>query len=163
MRMSEGRLGLLRERREEEAEVRPIELFFDLVYVLAVTQIAHYLLDHLTLRGAGETLMLLVAGIIAVAAADELTIAHPTDHATVATTEVILGGPALYLIGNALFKWALWSYVPRSRPVAILTLGALVPLALVPSVLVLHATATVVVVSLVLWDMHVERLRLRST
>ena len=34
------------------AEVRPIELFFDLVYVLAVTQLTHHLLDHLTLRGA---------------------------------------------------------------------------------------------------------------
>jgi low temperature requirement protein LtrA len=49
----------------------------------------------------------MVAGIIAAAGADELTIAHPTDEATVATTALILGGPALYLVGNAMFKWAL--------------------------------------------------------
>ena len=59
--MSEGRLGWLRERGEGQAEVRPVELFFDLVYVLAVTQLTHHLLDHLSLRGAGETLLLLLA------------------------------------------------------------------------------------------------------
>ena len=42
-------------------KVRPVELFFDLVYVLAVTQLTHHLLDHLSLRGAGETLLLLLA------------------------------------------------------------------------------------------------------
>jgi low temperature requirement protein LtrA len=46
-------LGWLRKRDEEQAEVKPVELFFDLVYVLAVTQLAHHLLDHLSLRGAG--------------------------------------------------------------------------------------------------------------
>jgi len=41
--------------------VLPVELFFDLVYVLAVTQLTHYLLDHLTLRGAAEALLLFLA------------------------------------------------------------------------------------------------------
>ena len=50
--------GGLRERRGDETEVRPVELFFDLVYVLAVTQVTHYLLEHLSLRGMGETLIL---------------------------------------------------------------------------------------------------------
>lgn len=35
----------------------------------------------------------MVAGVIATAAADELTIAHPVEEATVATTALILGGP----------------------------------------------------------------------
>jgi low temperature requirement protein LtrA len=42
--------GLLRDRRTGTAEVRPIELLFDLVYVLAVTQLTHTLSDHLSLR-----------------------------------------------------------------------------------------------------------------
>jgi len=50
-----GPPGWLRERGEGQAEVRPVELFFDLVYVLAVTQLTHHLLEHLSLRGAGET------------------------------------------------------------------------------------------------------------
>ena len=38
--------------------VTTIELFFDLVYVFAVTQLSHYLLGHLTPLGALETLLL---------------------------------------------------------------------------------------------------------
>jgi low temperature requirement protein LtrA len=53
--MSERGTGLLRGRGGGAAEVHPIELFFDLVYVLAVTQLTHHLLDHLSPRGAGET------------------------------------------------------------------------------------------------------------
>ena len=36
-----------------------IELFFDLVYVFAVTQLSHYLLDHLTVVGAVQGALLL--------------------------------------------------------------------------------------------------------
>jgi low temperature requirement protein LtrA len=69
----------------------------------------------------------MVGGIIVVAAADELTIAHPSDGVTVPTTALILGGPALYLVGSTLFKLALWNRLPRSRLIAICALVALVP------------------------------------
>src|SRR3954470_16621061 len=42
-------------------EVTPLELFFDLVFVFAVSQLSHHLLEHLSWRGAVETLVLLVA------------------------------------------------------------------------------------------------------
>lgn len=41
--------------------VTPLELFFDLVFVFAVSQLSHHLLEHLTWRGAAETLVLLLA------------------------------------------------------------------------------------------------------
>ena len=47
--------GVLRTGPRQSGVVQPIELFFDLVYVLAVTQLTHHLLEHLTVRGAGET------------------------------------------------------------------------------------------------------------
>ena len=51
--------SLLRERRAgHEAKVSNAELFFDLVYVFAVTQLSHHLLGHLTLLGAVQTLLL---------------------------------------------------------------------------------------------------------
>src|ERR687889_2011484 len=53
--------GLLRARDGEEQRVTPLELFFDLVYVFAITQLSHLLLDHLTIEGALETLFLLLA------------------------------------------------------------------------------------------------------
>ncbi|MER5502810.1 low temperature requirement protein A [Streptomyces sp. NPDC002561] len=42
-------------------EVSPLELFYDLVFVFAVSQLSHHLLEHLTWRGAAETAVLLVA------------------------------------------------------------------------------------------------------
>src|SRR5919202_2324762 len=53
--------GLLRTRDGGEQRVTPLELFFDLVYVFAITQLSHLLLDHLTIGGALETLFLLLA------------------------------------------------------------------------------------------------------
>jgi low temperature requirement protein LtrA len=45
----------------EREEVSPLELFFDLVFVFAVSQLSRHLLDHLTWRGAAETLIVLIA------------------------------------------------------------------------------------------------------
>src|SRR5918995_136020 len=53
--------GMLRTRDGGEQRVTPLELFFDLVYVFAITQLSHLLLDHLTVGGALETLFLLLA------------------------------------------------------------------------------------------------------
>ena len=62
--MDDGRLrsrGPLRTRDSGEQRVAPLELFFDLVFVFAVTQLSHLLLDHLSIRGVLETLFLLLA------------------------------------------------------------------------------------------------------
>src|SRR5918998_2439350 len=53
--------SMLRDRDGSEARVTPLELFFDLVYVFATTQLSHRLLEHLTYVGALETLFLLFA------------------------------------------------------------------------------------------------------
>lgn len=45
-----------------------------------------------------------VAGIIVCAVVDELLLTHP-GHATDPAIAIILGGPPLYLLGNALFGW----------------------------------------------------------
>src|SRR5215211_3629002 len=42
-------------------EVTPVELFFDLVFVFAVSQLSHHLLTHLSWRGVAEMLVLLLA------------------------------------------------------------------------------------------------------
>jgi low temperature requirement protein LtrA len=53
---------VLRDHSVDEArEVTKLELFFDLVYVFAVTQLSHHLLDHPDARGALETLVLFLA------------------------------------------------------------------------------------------------------
>lgn len=52
----------LRDDREQaDHRVSALELFFDLVFVFAVTQLSHYLLAHHTLIGALQTLVMFLA------------------------------------------------------------------------------------------------------
>jgi low temperature requirement protein LtrA len=44
-----------------EREVTPLELFFDLVYVFAIGQLSHHLLEHVDLRTGAETVILALA------------------------------------------------------------------------------------------------------
>ncbi len=46
---------------DHKYEVTPLELFFDLVFVFAVSQLSRHLLGHLSWRGAAETLVMLRA------------------------------------------------------------------------------------------------------
>src|SRR3954447_4286839 len=57
---SSDHVGPLRARTGGEQRVTPLELFFDLVYVFAVTQLSHLLLAHQTVEGALQTLFLLL-------------------------------------------------------------------------------------------------------
>jgi low temperature requirement protein LtrA len=47
--------------RGSEARVGFAELFFDLIFVFAITQVSHALLYHYDLKGAAETALLLLA------------------------------------------------------------------------------------------------------
>ena len=52
----------LRDDRDQvDHSVSPLELFFDLVFVFAVTQLSHYLLAHHTIVGALQTLVMFMA------------------------------------------------------------------------------------------------------
>jgi low temperature requirement protein LtrA len=50
----------LRSREEGEQSITFVELFFDLVYVFAVTQLSHVLLQHLSFAGVGRAAFLLL-------------------------------------------------------------------------------------------------------
>jgi low temperature requirement protein LtrA len=54
-------------------------------------------------------LMGMVAGLIAVAVANEQVIAHPHGAASVALSMLLYGGPILYLVAQGWYLWA----VPR--------------------------------------------------
>jgi len=74
----------------------------------------------------------IVAGIILCAVADELVLAHP-DHATNAGLAVMIGGPALYLLGVGAFKWT--SRASRWPPLSHLVGLALLALLSLPAAL----------------------------
>src|SRR3954447_12105672 len=54
-------LPIIRARGEGEHRATSFELFFDLVYVFAVTQLSHHLLADISWSGAAETAFMLVA------------------------------------------------------------------------------------------------------
>lgn len=51
--------------REEARAVTPIELFFDLVYVFAISQLSAHLIGDVSLRGMAQTLVLALAAMYA--------------------------------------------------------------------------------------------------
>jgi low temperature requirement protein LtrA len=98
------------------------------------------------------TLTLIVLALIAIAVGYELAIAHPGDDATLGFTVLTFGGPALFLIAQAVFLRAALGRVPRSRPLA---LAALAILAVATAPLSLFAglvAATAVLVAVAIPD-----------
>jgi low temperature requirement protein LtrA len=94
----------------------------------------------------------MVAGIIVVAAADEVVLSDPRARATVAAAWLLLGGYALYLAGHAAFKAVVWRTVSWSRIAAVAVLALLGLLAPHVAVLTLAICAAAVIVAVVVAD-----------
>lgn len=103
----------------------------------------------------------IVAGIVVGAVGDDILLKHPGDPAGTKEAAALLGGPALYLLGLALFKRLSLGWPPVSHQVG---LGLLILLALVGRglpVLLLGAAAAAVLVVVAIWE-HVSLGRQRS-
>jgi low temperature requirement protein LtrA len=93
--------------------VSPLELFFDLVFVFAVSQLSHHLLDHLSWRGAAETLVLPIAvfGIWS-GTSFEATLLHiARSHARWLLLAVMLVGLFLNVAIADAFETGGWAFV----------------------------------------------------
>jgi low temperature requirement protein LtrA len=94
----------------------------------------------------------IVAGIIVSAVADEMVLSHPGGRVGAPMAAVILGGPALYLLGAVLFKWCVWSVVSHRRLAGLAALAALIPAAGLTTPLGYAAAATAVLVAVAAWE-----------
>jgi low temperature requirement protein LtrA len=94
----------------------------------------------------------IVGGIIVAAVADELVLVHPTGHTDLKMMAAVLGGPALYLVGNILFKRATAGRIPLSHLGGLLLLALLAPLSLAFSPLVFGTAAMLVLVVVAIWE-----------
>jgi low temperature requirement protein LtrA len=103
----------------------------------------------------------MVAGIIAVAAADELTVAHPSEHGTPASAALTLGGPALFLAGHGLFRRTVLGRLPWSHVVALAVLAVLTPVGVAAPRLALSGAAGLIVVGVAVWDTLASQGRVR--
>ncbi|OBV41290.1 low temperature requirement protein A [Janthinobacterium psychrotolerans] len=99
--------------------------------------------------------MLIIGGIIVSAVADELSLLYP-DETSFAGICAMLGGPILYLLGNALFKWVSSerSTPPLSHVLGILMIMALIPMAFgrLYTPLILACITTGVLVLVAIWE-----------
>lgn len=106
--------------------------------------------------------VLIIAGVIVSAVADELVLVHP-GHASTAGIAAIIGGPLLYLLGNALFKWVTSERIlpPLSHLIGLALLLGLWPLAQsqVFSALVLGTLTTAVLLLAAAWETRALHVR----
>jgi low temperature requirement protein LtrA len=96
--------------------------------------------------------ILIVAGIIVAAVGDELTLHHPGGHSDTKTAIVLIAGPALYLLGNALFKRLSAPYIPLSHIVGLALLALLIPAVPTLSPLLLSSATTIVLMIVATWE-----------
>ncbi len=96
--------------------------------------------------------LLIVAGIIVAAVADDLVLIHPSGISEPGVIAAILGGPAIYLLGNLFFKRAICGRPPLSHIAGLLMLVPLVPVASTLAPLALGALTTLVLVIVAAWE-----------
>ncbi len=96
----------------------------------------------------------IVAGIIVTAASDEMALAHPLGHAGIAEIACLIGGPALYLFGNLIFKRTTARHFPLSHLAGLGLLALLTPFAWLLSPLILSVAATATLVLVATWEMR---------
>lgn len=90
---------------------------------------------------------ILVAGIIATAVGNDLVLAHPHD-AMKATYALVLGaGPAIYLLGSAVYKKVVYGAVPISHAMGVMALALLVPVAYFANMLAMGWLTTAVMLA----------------
>jgi low temperature requirement protein LtrA len=102
---------------------------------------------------------LIVAGIIVSAVADDLVLEHPAgEPAAGPALAVIVGGPALFLVGTALFQASVQQRMPWAQLLAVIALGVLAAFGSGLEPLPLAISTLVPLLALAAWD-SCERLR----
>jgi len=94
----------------------------------------------------------MIAGVILVAVSDELILAHPTGHMEALAAFAILGGPAVFLLGNLLFKRVVFGAFARSHLAGIGFLAVAAPFYTHSSQLLLAVLATAILVIVGAWE-----------
>jgi len=84
--------------------------------------------------------------------ADELVIGHGDHHVEWKYLGALLGGPAIYLFGNALFKRVVYGFLPQSHIGGLAALALIVPFASHLSVATVEALTTAVMVAVALLE-----------
>jgi low temperature requirement protein LtrA len=102
------------------------------------------------------TLIAMVVGIVAIAVGDELAIAHPHDSTSFASTLLVFGGPAIFLLAQLAFMRTATGAFPRSRALGCVALLVLALVTAPLSLLAAVVAATAVLVAVAIDDTRSE-------
>ncbi|WP_043112533.1 low temperature requirement protein A [Solimonas flava] len=102
---------------------------------------------------------ILVAGIIVAAVGSSFVLAAPRATATLAQLAALGGGPALYLLGGALYKRVVYGVLPLSHVVGAVGLLAALALLRAGPLLLLGAVSAVVMFGVAGWEAYACRTR----
>jgi low temperature requirement protein LtrA len=101
--------------------------------------------------------LLIVAGIIVSAVGDEYLLAHPLGHGSLEAVVAVLGGAALYLAGNSLFKFSISGNFPYSHACGVAALAVTAALSPLLPPLALGAVTAAILLGVAAWDAHRHR------
>jgi low temperature requirement protein LtrA len=96
--------------------------------------------------------VILVAGVIVSAAADDYVILHPPQRIDWPTAWLLLGGPAIYIAGNGLYKRVVYGWFPLSHWVGLALLALIAPFAFHTDLLMTGGLTTLVMIVVATWE-----------
>jgi low temperature requirement protein LtrA len=99
----------------------------------------------------------IVAGIIMVAIANDLLIAHPHERLAAAGVVMMVAGPALYLLGESLVRLRMIGSMSRQRPLTVVALVLLGVLGRHLPAIALSAGVATILAALTVWDHEAKR------
>ncbi|MCZ7935263.1 low temperature requirement protein A [Agrobacterium leguminum] len=102
---------------------------------------------------------ILVGGIIATAVGNDLVLAHPHDGLKTAYALILSGGPALYLLGSAIYKKVVYGVLPVSHIIGVVVLLALIAVAQNTDLLTMGWLTTIIMLAAGFWEGRLVRRR----
>ena len=105
--------------------------------------------------------LLMVAGIVAIAAGEALVVEHPVETTDPTWIPVLIGGPTVFLAGRALFEYAVFSYVSPARWIALAVLVLAAPVMVMVPPLAVTIVAAVMLAGVAVADALRARRRRR--
>ncbi|CEJ14410.1 Bacterial low temperature requirement A protein (LtrA) [bacterium YEK0313] len=107
--------------------------------------------------------VILLGGIIATAVGNDLVLAHPHDPVKTAYALILSAGPAIYLLGSAIYKKVVYGVVPASHMAGVAALLILIPIALTLNLLAVGWLTTIVMLAVGFWEGRILRQRRLGT
>ncbi|MEV1075563.1 low temperature requirement protein A [Micromonospora parva] len=99
---------------------------------------------ELLTQSAAATHLIMVAGIVGAAVTSQLVVGRPLGETPPSWAAVILGGPALYLVGRGVLDFTVFGRISRSRSAGLVLLACVAPATpVLPPVLVALLAMTV--------------------